>query len=78
MTVSEAKKNSNRRWDEKNIKRISLCVKKDYAATIISIHAPRAGSDLPSLTAITTRGFNFNPRSPCGERQLTPSPGGRR
>lgn len=34
MTVSEAKKNSNRRWDEKNIKRISLCVKKDYAATI--------------------------------------------
>ena len=34
MTVSEAKKNSNRRWDEKNIKRISLCVKKEYAATI--------------------------------------------
>ena len=34
MTVSEAKKNSNRRWDEKNIKRISLCVKKEFAATI--------------------------------------------
>ena len=34
MTVSEAKKNSNRRRDKDNIKRISLCVKKEFAATI--------------------------------------------
>ena len=34
MTVSEKKKISNRRWDKDNVKRISLCVKKDYAATI--------------------------------------------
>ena len=34
MTVSEKKKISNRRWDKDNVKRISLCVKKEYAATI--------------------------------------------
>ena len=34
----------------------------------ISIHAPRAGSDI--LSAILFyRGSDFNPRSPCGERQ---------
>lgn len=34
MTVSEKKKISNRRWDRDNVKRISLCVKKEFAATI--------------------------------------------
>ena len=34
MTVSEKKKISNRRWDKANVKRISLCVKKEFAATI--------------------------------------------
>ena len=35
--------------------------------SIISIHAPRAGSDLRSLRSISIC-FYFNPRSPCGER----------
>ena len=34
---------------------------------LISIHAPRAGSDRPINTGFF-RIFNFNPRSPCGER----------
>ena len=34
----------------------------------ISIHAPRAGSDRPSIIAQPLP-KNFNPRSPCGERQ---------
>ena len=36
---------------------------------MISIHAPHAGSDQPgwNFTADTA---NFNPRSPCGERQF--------
>ena len=34
MTVSEKKKISNRRWDKDNVKRISLCVKKEFAAII--------------------------------------------
>ena len=33
----------------------------------ISIHAPRVGSDWP-VCGSTARMFNFNPRSPCGER----------
>ena len=33
----------------------------------ISIHAPRAGSDLPVVRP-TGAARNFNPRSPCGER----------
>ena len=33
----------------------------------ISIHAPRAGSDI-CLKAFTFDGYNFNPCSPCGER----------
>ena len=33
----------------------------------ISIHAPRVGSDGSSLSS-RSRGRNFNPRSPCGER----------
>ena len=37
----------------------------------ISIHAPLTGSDLPSLTLVPPP-FDFNPRSPYGERQLAP------
>ena len=36
---------------------------------IISIHAPRAGSDL-SVVSFAVAIDHFNPRSPCGERQL--------
>ena len=36
-------------------------------AGIISIHAPRVGSD-KFLSSIAPVFFNFNPRSPCGER----------
>ena len=35
----------------------------------ISIHAPRVGSDC-FCVRIATEAFNFNPRSPCGERLL--------
>ena len=35
---------------------------------VISIHAPRVGSDLPLPSTARTRS-NFNPRSPCGERR---------
>jgi len=35
----------------------------------ISIHAPRAGSDM-SHTPFLPRHRYFNPRSPCGERQV--------
>ena len=36
---------------------------------VISIHAPRVGSDriLPALQFLR---YNFNPRSPCGERRV--------
>ena len=38
----------------------------------ISIHAPRVGSDLrEALEQITN--WDFNPRSPCGERRISPS-----
>ena len=37
------------------------------ALSTISIHAPRAGSDI-CLKAFTFDGYNFNPCSPCGER----------
>ena len=37
-------------------------------ASLISTHAPRAGSDLMSLPDIS-RPTDFNPRSPCGERR---------
>ena len=33
----------------------------------ISIHAPRAGSDMPARSAPLSSSY-FNPRSPCGER----------
>ena len=35
---------------------------------VISIHAPRAGSDAAGVTASAASADNFNPRSPCGER----------
>ena len=35
---------------------------------VISIHAPRVGSDRYALHINSLR-VNFNPRSPCGERQ---------
>ena len=35
---------------------------------MISIHAPRVGSDLAALL-LGARLFYFNPRSPCGERR---------
>ena len=39
-----------------------------FKAQLISIHAPRAGSDnIPVLSALEHG--NFNPRSPCGERR---------
>ena len=37
--------------------------------SVISIHAPRAGSDLIILPLIAMS-MNFNPRSPCGERHV--------
>ena len=36
--------------------------------SLISIHAPRVGSD-STWKMSTARKQNFNPRSPCGERQ---------
>ena len=42
--------------------------KQEMERAGISIHAPRAGSD--SFFSSASRAFvNFNPRSPCGERQ---------
>ena len=35
---------------------------------VISIHAPRVGSDRPLLAAGSPLPSDFNPRSPCGER----------
>ena len=37
---------------------------------IISIHAPRAGSDSRLRICLRRRIFHFNPRSPCGERHF--------
>ena len=37
----------------------------------ISIHAPRAGSD-GSVSGDNIVGIHFNPRSPCGERPVSP------
>ncbi len=36
-------------------------------STIVSIHAPRAGSDQPTWRAFESI-WSFNPRPPCGER----------
>ncbi len=38
--------------------------------TLISIHAPRVGSDMPPQFRTTSQAY-FNPRSPCGERRRT-------
>ena len=40
------------------------------ADKVISIHAPRTGSDALSSTAFCLRRQDFNPRSPHGERPL--------
>ena len=40
----------------------------DNKRTVISIHAPRVGSDDQALLA-GAEAKNFNPRSPCGERR---------
>ena len=40
---------------------------------IISIHAPRAGSDVLTF-CVSWFAKNFNPRSPCGERPVTGCP----
>ena len=37
----------------------------------ISIHAPLAGSDLGAINSNNVF-FDFNPRSPCGERRIAP------
>ena len=41
-----------------------------FVACEISIHAPREGSDLPSITSTFSRRRYFYPRSPRGERPL--------
>ena len=40
----------------------------DLLATLISIHAPREGSDYQDWTPSGEAGKNFYPRSPRGER----------
>ncbi len=35
----------------------------------VSIHAPRAGSDMRLIATAISASANFNPRSPCRERQ---------
>ncbi len=42
-------------------------------ASYISIHAPRVGSDSME-SAAALEALNFNPRSPCGERQRCNKP----
>ena len=46
----------------------TLFTVRDCGARLISIHAPLAGSDL-CTTQMMMRCLDFNPRSPCGERQ---------
>ncbi len=42
---------------------------REFDEAHISIHAPRAGSDVPELHFSSFPSFDFNPRSPCGERR---------
>ena len=42
---------------------------------MISIHAPRVGSDPWMLSELQDSTRDFNPRSPCGERQQPSHPG---
>ena len=44
---------------------------RDNVLTIISTHAPRAGSDPYKRIGYAAIRINFNPRSPCGERRAT-------
>ena len=44
---------------------------KAAPSTWISIHAPHAGSDNQVVRAINEH-YDFNPRSPCGERRFVP------
>ena len=45
----------------------SMRMQENGTQKTISIHAPRVGSDLPGVVIIEGA-FDFNPRSPCGER----------
>ena len=45
-----------------------VCSQAGCSCVFISIHAPRAGSDIPRLNGCHPL-FYFNPRSPCGERR---------
>ena len=49
---------------------------EDAISAGISIHAPHAGSDAPRRARFHAPS-NFNPRSPCGERQIYRRGGGR-
>ena len=42
---------------------------REFDEAHISTHAPRAGSDVPELHFSSFPSFDFNPRSPCGERR---------
>ena len=46
-------------------------VKREFPLFVISIHAPRVGSDISDCPEYE-EDRNFNPRSPCGERRLPP------
>ena len=48
----------------------TLKIKPRGFVLVISIHAPRAGSD-DALDAPLDRTRYFNPRSPCGERPMS-------
>ena len=53
----------------------TIAVHKQIRLNIISIHAPRVGSDSADKAESNAR-YNFNPRSPCGERHRhRPLPG---
>ena len=55
-----------------------MALKNSYSEIDISIHAPRAGSDLRKIEQMFDTEVDFNPRSPCGERlevESTVNPG---
>ena len=60
--------------DAKNFNPRSPCGERPHqfafvgVISVISIHAPRVGSDWDSNKPVFYE-KNFNPRSPCGERQ---------
>ena len=55
----------------------TVTTKPMYACSVISIHAPRAGSDPFRGRGRRSAGY-FNPRSPCGERRAAVRPRSRR